>query len=311
MMSTATEELAETNDAYGAHVVAAGGAMQQVRSSHVTAVAVQRPRSLALVNKRLEEEANLSGERFYYGWGAGNNKIEGPSIKLANAAARCWGNCAIELLPIQDLPDAWIFTAVFIDLETGYTTPRQFRQSKKHVVHGKHDEARKEDIRFQIGQSKAIRNVILNALPAGLVDGALEAAKSGVRKKIERFIGDVDKKEGAGKGIIKAVDLVLRDLAKQGVKEDMVLRKLEITDRKAITVDRLIILRGDLAALVDGEVRVDELYPAPQSKGLDFMPANPPAQPTSGETSDLEQDPLAPSGGLYAGGTEQIDTIRG
>ncbi len=247
--------------AYSEEVVARGGTMQRVQTQHTTAVAVQRPRKLATVNHRLEEEAMLSGERFYYGWGAGKDKIEGPSIKLANAAARCWGNCAVELLPIQDLPDAWVFTAIFIDLETGFTTPRQFRQSKKHKVYGKHDEARKDDIRFQIGQSKAIRNVILNALPAGLIDNAMEAAKSGVRNKIEKFIADEDKRGGSGKGIVAAQDTILRELAKHGVKEADVFRKLEISERKAITVDRIVILRGDLAALNDGEVRADELFP--------------------------------------------------
>lgn len=260
-MSTDNGTLAEPGS-YSEEVVARGGAMQQVRTTHATAVAVQRPRSLATVQRRLDEEARLSGERFYYGWGAGKDKIEGPSIKLANAAARCWGNCVIELLPIQDLPDSWVFTAVFIDLETGFTTPRQFRQSKKHVVFGKHDEARKDDIRFQIGQSKAIRNVIINALPAGIIDNAMDAAKSGVKQKIENFIANVDKSEGKGKGIVKAQDTILAELAKHGVKEADVFRKLEIADRKAITVEKIVILRGDLAALNDGEARAGELYPS-------------------------------------------------
>lgn len=300
-----------------AHVVAAGGAMQQVRTQHATAVAVQRPRSLAVSTRRLEEEAALSGERMYYGWGAGKEKIEGPSIKLANAAARCWGNCAVELAPIQDLPDAWVFTAVFVDLETGFTLPRQFRQSKTSVVYGKHDEARKMDIRFQIGQSKAIRNVILNALPAGLIDAAMERAKEGVRRKIEQFIALHDKKEGgAGKGIVKVVDLMLGDLAKHGVTEAMVLSKLEIADRKAITVEKLVVLSGDRTALNDGEARREELYPSDGAKeraanyrGVDTpKPASKPAN----ETGDQDKDPL-PADGLYGGpgGNDPRENIRG
>ena len=31
---------------------------------------------------------------------------------------------------MQETPDAWIFTGHFIDLETGFTLSRQFRQSK-------------------------------------------------------------------------------------------------------------------------------------------------------------------------------------
>lgn len=251
----------ENGIAVAEKVLATGRAMQRVETGYTTAIAVQRPRVLNKVVHDLNAEAMLSGESFYYGWQAAGEKIEGPSIKLANAAARCWGNCVIELLPIQELMDSWVFQAVFIDLETGFTTTRQFRQDKRSVVHGRHDEARKADIRFQIGQSKAIRNVILNALPSGLIDAAMEAAKNEARKKLTAFIEGIDKKEGAGKGLVKAVDTIVSALAKAGVREQAILSKLGIAERKAIDVDRLLILRGDLSAIDSGEARADELFP--------------------------------------------------
>ncbi len=241
--------------------LANGGAMQRIESKYVTAVAVQKPRSLPAVARRLEEEATLSGESFYYGWGAGKDQIEGPSVKLAMAAVRCWGNCSVEMMPMQETSDSWIFTASFIDYETGFTLQRQFRQAKGWVVHGKFDAARKDDIRFQIGQSKAVRNVILNAIPSGLIDRAMEVAKDGARQKLIGFIEKIDKQQGKkGAGLIQAVDMVLSGLAKYGAKEDAVLRKLEIADRKAIDIERLLILRSDLSALDDGETRIDDLY---------------------------------------------------
>lgn len=240
------------DDAAG-QMVAAGMSVQRTTTSYAQALAVQKPRKLANVKHAVEEEAMLAGESFYYGWGAGKDRIEGPSIKLANALVRLWGNCAIELLPIQDLADSWVFTAVFVDLETGFTLPRQFRQSKRWQVFGKHDEARKDDIRFQIGQSKAIRNVVLNAMPAGLVDLAMDAAKSGVRAKIEEYI----KKNS----IAAAQDLMLKELAKLGVPEERVLVRLGIADRKAIGVEELVTLSGDKRAIRDGEARPEELFP--------------------------------------------------
>ena len=293
---------------HASSVVALGGAMQQVRTAHTTAVAVQRPRSLSKACLRLDEEAALSGERFFYGWGAGKEKIEGPSIKLANAAARCWGNCAVEMLPVQDLPDSWVFTAVFVDLETGFTLPRQFRQSKTSIVYGKHDEARKMDIRFQIGQSKAMRNVIINALPAGLIDSAMDAAKSGVRQKIERFIAGVDKSEGAGKGIVKAIDAVMGGLAKHGVTEARVFAKLEISARSAVTVDRIITLRGDLAALDDGEARPGELYPAVVPEGgVSGIKSGKAGEPAADPLAGLPSRINAAGGGIGAAKLHPID----
>lgn len=249
---------AGNGNSFGDRTLARGDALQQVRTNFTTAVSVQKPRHLPEVERRLVQEAQLAGESFYYGWGAGDNKIEGPSIELAVAAARCWGNCATDMLPMQDLADCWVFTAVFIDLETGYTRTRQFRQSKKWTVHGKLDAERKDDVRFQIGQSKAERNVILKALPAWLIDHALQAAKAGVKARIEQFIKE--------KGLPAAVDMVLRALAKQGVKEPQVLAKLGIAARTAIDLDMLVILRGDLHALESGQERAEALFPVPQEQ---------------------------------------------
>lgn len=232
--------------------IVGGAAIQRVGSNYSTAIAVQKPRQLPDVQRRLLEEAQLMGDLAFYGWGAGGNRIEGPSQALAHAAARCWGNCAIEV-NLQETSDAWIYTSYFIDLETGCTIARPFRQSKKWTVHGKHDAARKEDIRFQIGASKASRNVILHALPGWLIDKAMSAAKEGVRKKLEAFI--------SSKGIAAAQDLIVKELAKLGVEEAAILAKFSVADRSALDVDRLCILRGDLSALQGGEARGDELFP--------------------------------------------------
>src|SRR5262245_33250221 len=214
---------------YAEQAFLAGLPVQQVRSQFATAVAVQKPRQWNDAVRRLKEEARHAGEDFYYGWAAGKDSVEGPSVKLALAAARCWGNCAVEALPVQDLDDAWIFTAAFIDLETGFTLTRQFRQSKRWQIRGRMDDERKEDIRFQIGQSKAVRNVLLNGLPASLIDQALGEAKAGVRQKIEEYVGK--------NGLPKAVDLLLKALAKQGVPEKRVLDKAGVADRKALTLE--------------------------------------------------------------------------
>src|ERR1700685_1448077 len=97
----------------GGDLVAAGETMRRVQTTYATAIQVQKPRVLARVQKSILEEANLAGETFFYGWGAGKDKIEGPSQELAHALARCWGNCALEFAPVQETAEAWIFTAYF------------------------------------------------------------------------------------------------------------------------------------------------------------------------------------------------------
>lgn len=235
--------------------------VQRVQTNYTTAMAVQRPRELTRVERTSLQEATLIGAHGYYAWGAGKDRIEGPSKDLAMTLVRCWGNCAIDLGEVQDLPDSWIFTATFVDLETGFTLARQFRQSKTWVVYGKFDPARKEDIRFQIGQSKAVRNVILNVLPKWLVSRAMDACKGGVREKIEESIN----KHGVEKIVAHALDR----LEKLGASEARVLEAMGRKARGAITVEDLVIIHGGIAALETGADTLDAIFPLPTVDGND------------------------------------------
>lgn len=241
-----------------------GVTAMQTRGAFTTAVQVQKQRSLQEVLRRVMEEADLAGEEFYYGWGAGKDHIEGPTVKLAMTVVRCYGNCAIELLPVQETEDAWIFTAAFVDFETGYTLTRQFRQSKKWVVYGRHDEERKADIRFQIGQSKAIRNVVINAIPSSITNRAMEKAKEGVRGRLEEYIGN--------HGPVRVIEKMLVDFGKHGVTLAMILAKINVADQKAIEIEHLVTLKGDLYAIENGQEYADELFPEADAAKKDDRP---------------------------------------
>lgn len=273
-----------------------GATAMQLRGSYVTAVSVLNPRSLHEVERKLLEEANLMGEDAFYGWGAGDNRIEGKSDALAHAAARCWGNCAVEFSPPVETDGAFLFTAHFIDLESGFTLSRPFRQSKEWVVPGKMDPVRKMDVRFAIGASKAARNVILKALPSWLLDKAFEKAKSGVRERLEKLIQE--------KGIVFAQDAAIKALAKEGVSEAAVLAKYGATNRAGLDLDRLVMLRGDLSQIQAGRDRAAELFPEPERvqeqksrvddlRGDRKAPADVPADPPPTSAPPVSQEPAS------------------
>jgi hypothetical protein len=215
--------------------------------------AVPNPRNIKEVEKRLLEEADLAGDDFYYAWGKGDNRVEGGSIALAMAMGRCYGNCVCVPAPMQETADAYIFESHFIDLETGFTYGRQFRQSKTWKVHGKFDPARKEDMRFNIGQSKSARNTILRALPEFLKNKAIERAKEGVRNRIDAFIQK--------HGLAAATDAAIAALAKEGVPVERVLFHCEVADVTALDLDKLVELKGMLRAIQTGEERAESLFP--------------------------------------------------
>lgn len=239
----------------GALAAVGNGTMQRVTDGQYgAAIQIQRPRVKALVESEAMKECEKLGESAFYGWGVGKDRIEGPSIKCANVLAGLWGNNTVRMEPVQDLGDSWVFTAAFIDLETGATMTRQFRQSKTSKVYGKHDEERKADMRFQIGQSKASRNVILNALPEWLVRRAMDAAKLGVRKRIEAHI--------AQNGIEHARDLVVKALGKVGVKPEAIAAKMNRSTVSSLTIDDLVTLNGDIRAIDEGSEAPIALFPA-------------------------------------------------
>lgn len=177
-----------------------GTPMQRVQTQYTTAVAVQQPRDLASnkptsVLAKVLREAEICGEDFIYSMTFrgkdGPSIVEGTSIDGAMIMARNFGNCATDVEIVEESRSHWVFRAVFIDLETGFTEPRLFRQAKGTVA-GKFDAERKLDMAFQIGQSKAKRNVIVRSMPTWLVSKAVDAAKASAAAAIKDLPAAID-----------------------------------------------------------------------------------------------------------------------
>lgn len=324
-MSQVNGEWADAPDgAEGQEIVVGGGARQMVKTGYTTAISVQKPRDIRRVEKAALEEAALLGEDGFYAWGRGEDSIVGPSKHLAMALVRVYGNCAVDMGEVQETESSWIFTATFVDLETGFTLTRQFRQSKQWKVFGKHDQDRKDDMRFQIGQTKATRNVVLNALPQWLIARAMDRAMGGVREQVEKLVKD--------KGLDKVVDAALKKLDGLGVPEPRVLESLGRELRGALTVDDLVILKGNIAALESKSDTIDNVFPrkeeakapkdiaahaaaAKASRAAGSPQATPDADPTPTPTptpapaaEGTPAAPTAPAGPLTDG---DIDAIFG
>ncbi|HZT50764.1 MAG TPA: hypothetical protein VFA22_02465, partial [Stellaceae bacterium] len=153
----------------------------------ITARRVEVERDEAKVLRRIRVFAAEAGSDWYYRYPVKNRRtgqtdyIEGPSIKCANSVARYYGNCQIDTRVI-DNGDSWIIYARFVDIETGFSMTRPFQQRKGQKTLNTDDSARQLDIALQIGVSKAIRNVICNALENFTSFAFEEAQKSFVTK---------------------------------------------------------------------------------------------------------------------------------
>jgi len=120
--------------------------------------------------------------------------------------------------PVQETAEGWYFTHHFVDLESLTSRPSKFFQSKREDVGMRTDPIRANQIRFNKGQSKAIRNCILNAMPYDLRLKAIQAAKKGVSAKMDAFI--------KAKGLAAAQNYTVEQLKTVAVDEAAILRKV-------------------------------------------------------------------------------------
>jgi len=153
----------------------------QTQGFMMTAKAVEVHRNHRMIMANLKSLCAANGARYVYSWEVKDNRrkrkvtIEGPTIKMANDLARIYGNCFSGIVEVKIHPTHWEYLALFLDLETGYNTTRPFMQRRNQSA-GMKDSGREEDIAFQIGASKAIRNVTVNAL-GSYVDYCMEESK--------------------------------------------------------------------------------------------------------------------------------------
>ncbi len=169
-----------------------GTGITQTRTGHQTAMTVQVPRNIGIVEREILTEASLMGEDFIYTWEVndkesptGKSRIEGLSIEGALIMARNWGNCAIPTDKVDETASHFEFKATFVDVEKGFEIERGFRQRKSQRAGSGMAADRAEDGNYQIGWSKAQRNAIKAAMPAWLTDKAIETAKAAALKKYE------------------------------------------------------------------------------------------------------------------------------
>ena len=230
--------------------ISQGGLAVQVHGGIITAQKVANPRNLKKVMGDLSVLAKAAGSKYVYSWEVKNkdntkSRIEGATIVLAQDLARTWGNCQVDCT-VRDDGAYWTFHARFVDLETGYSITRPFQQRKGQDT-GMRDQGRALDIVFQIGASKAIRNVICNALPT-MADRCVEWAKSGL---LERITGN---RKGAE-------EYLLNQLGQFGIALELVEGKFA-RKWKDFRVEDLASLYGEIESIRDGFLSVDDAYPA-------------------------------------------------
>lgn len=181
------KDVESLGDLLGASKVAAG-------VSPEVAILVEMARGQSRDFKALEQAAIRHGERLglipgrepgsnraFYGWGAGQNRVEGPTVHLIEALAGewqwIWFGCRIDATIGQDLH----LTGVVVDVLSGtaITRPYVYRMAPAPGKFARNPEqaGRWRTMQMQSGMSRAIRTALEHMLPGWLVARAVQAAK--------------------------------------------------------------------------------------------------------------------------------------
>ena len=264
------------------------------------AMAVQRPRDVRDLTKRAIDELRAFPEfakKAYYSIPfrdkeTGETKpVEGPSIKAANALVRHWGNNASGFRVVGADEDRILVQGVFLDYETNMrrsaemSVSRKFK-SKKGETYSL--DVRRLDMAIQAGGSKAVRNAILNALPAGLVEGYFAEAKRIVAKG-----GKVDEAPATPEDIAEVREKIFTAFATLTVERQEVVayisRHPELETEEAVVAH----LQGVLNAIEDGQTTVDEVFAIGQETPITQPQAR--TTPVSGKPGQVATKPGLPA----------------
>jgi hypothetical protein len=285
-------------DQTAAELLSSGKAITQIKTEYHTAIAVQKPRNLDLIVNELDKEAQYGGKDFFYAWPVKDKKtgkkkiVEGCSIGAGMAIARAFGNCAVPV-DVQETPNAFVFTASFVDIEKGFTISRVYRHKKKPVV-GRYDADRWEDMEFQKGQSKALRNVVLAGVPKWLSSRVLRKAKQAVI-------------DGIGKeGLDVARDKAVVFLAGYGIAKERIEVAID-SKYSEWTAETVAQLRSMCNEIHTGEANAESLFPS-----IEEMGGEDPAEKNNirtGGQDKKEKDGAVDPHKSYADFKKEVDAI--
>lgn len=243
-------------------------------------IAQSRPRNEVQSRDRLLRACQRSGlaSVAVYKYPRGGQSVSGPSIRLAEAAARAWGNMTYGFRELARQPGSSECEAFAWDLETNTKAVRQF--SVKHWRDTRQGGRQLKDERdiYEIMANQAQRRVraaILEIIPGDIIEDALTQCESTLKSSI----GDV---KAALAGMLDA-------FAKFGVTKAAIEKRLgHRVD--AIQPAQIMDLRKIYASINDGFSEAKEwfeLEAAPEA----VPPAPPDTPPATGAAAPAQTQP--------------------
>ncbi len=171
--------------------------------------------------------------------------IEGPSARLAEIVASAWGNCRAGARVVDEGPEFITAQGMFHDLERNVAITYEVRR-RITDRNGRRFKADMVGVTGNAACSIALRNAVFKGVPKAFWSSIYDAARRAA-------VGDV-------KTIANKRADALTHLQKMGVTPAQVLRVLAVAGVEDIGTEQLIVLRGLLTAIREGETTVDQVF---------------------------------------------------
>jgi hypothetical protein len=179
----------------------------------------------------------------------GEKVITGPSVRLAEIVACCWGNLKIAGRIVDD--DGKVLTAQGIghDLEKNVT----YALEAKRSIVSKNGRRFSDDMVVMNGNALVAlitRNVTFKCVPRAYVSIIHEQAEAVAR--------------GDEKTLFERLNAALAWFSKKGVKEAEIYRALEVGGKADVTLDHLLVLNGFRTSVTEGHATIADIFAPPE-----------------------------------------------
>ncbi len=263
---------------------------QQVATAHKYPRSIKKFRDEALQMVTLNESV---AESCIYALPRGNKTIEGASARFAEVIASAWGNCRAGARVVSDQGDFITAQGVFHDLERNvaitFEVQRRITDSK-----GKRYNADMIGVTGNAASSIALRNAILKGVPKAFWDDMYQAARKTV-------MGDFKTLANRRADALKAFMAL-------GIKEAQIFVKLEVSGVEDIGLEHLLVLRGLLTAIKDGDTTPEQAFDAADS-GISQPKGKPKGTPKTEAKEEAKVQPVdTPAGSKIDAG--QVEFLR-
>lgn len=142
-------------------------------------------------------ERKSLAEKAMYEYPRGDQKVTGPSIRLAEAIAQNWGNMDFGIVELERRSGESVMMAYAWDLETNIRQTRIFTVPHvRETKHGKYKLSDSRDVYEMITNhgARRLRACILGVVPGDVVEAAVEKCRETMTKNLGGKLEEVIKK---------------------------------------------------------------------------------------------------------------------